>query len=153
MCSRTLRLRRFFLPQKKSWDKLYVQFSSQTSVNIIYSHAKYLRKDQRLVTYIQLYERYRAMERLAYKLRHSEAKFKTRVKMGASDLILYKKKPGESTWRVLTSTAGLPPVNWDPAVKRSGQTLSATDAHNVAAFNPSQVKSTPSTSTSTSSHI
>ena len=68
--------------------------------------------------------------------------------MGASDLILYKKKPDKSTWRVLTSTAGLPPVNWDPSVKRSGPTLSAAEAHNVAAVKPSQVKSTPSPSTS-----
>ena len=110
-----MKVENIFPPAKDSWDKLYVQFSSQTSVNIIYSPAKYLRKDQRLVPYIplQFYERYRAMEGLAYELRHSETKYKTRVKTGASDLILYKKKLGESTW-----IAGLPPFNWD--VRRLG---------------------------------
>ena len=113
----TMDIVRIFPPAKEEWDRLYVQFSSQTSVNTIYSYAKYLQKDQRLVTYIphQFYDRYRALESLAYTLRHSELKYKTRVKMGSSDLILYKKKPGESTWSVIPTPHDLPPVNMNAA--------------------------------------
>ena len=133
----TLEIKKIFPPAKEGWDKLYVEFRNQISVNTIYRYAKYLRKDQRLVPYIphQFYDRYRAMERIAYELRHSEPKYKTRVKMGSSDLILYKKKPGESTWTVLTSPTGLPAVRLDTVVvkkcksSQSQRSALSTEAH------------------------
>jgi hypothetical protein len=47
------------------------------------------------------YHRYKDLESLAYNLRHSESKYKTRVKMGTSDLVLYKRKPSENYWTVV----------------------------------------------------
>ena len=54
----------------------------------------------RLVPYIpsEFYMRSRELESLAFNLRHGDIKYKTRVKMGISDLVLYKKKPFESHW-------------------------------------------------------
>ena len=117
-----MKIEKIFPPAKDTWDKLYVQFSSQASMNTIFSSAKYLRLDQRLVTYIpkQFYDRYRAIESKAYDLRHSDDRYKTRVKMGSSDLMLYKKKAGEVSWSVHNCTVGLPPVNLDPEVDNIG---------------------------------
>ena len=142
-----IKIEKIFPPAKDTWDKLYVEFSNQASVNIIYSYARCLRKDQRLVTYIpkQFYDRYRALESKAYDLRHSDVKYKTRVKMGSSDLILYKKIPGERTWSVHNSTAGLPLVNLDPLDKAVGNKVPGSEL--------SQINSITSPSSQQSSEI
>ena len=59
-----LGIRTIFPPAKDNWETLYVQFESEIAVNTIFSYAKNLKKNQRLVRYIpkEFYERYRAME-------------------------------------------------------------------------------------------
>lgn len=61
-------------------------------MNTIFSNASHLNKDQRLV-------------------RKLTEKFKTRVKMGQTNLVLYKKKPGERTWKIVPDIPYWPNVN------------------------------------------
>ena len=89
-----------FPPAKENWDTLYVKFASERSVHTLYRYSKYLQKNQRLVPYIpnQFYPRYRELENLTYNIRHGDYKYKTRVMMGTTDLILYKRKFNERYW-------------------------------------------------------
>ena len=59
-----------------------------------------MRNNSRLVPYIpkQFYYRCKELESMAYTLRHSETKYKTRIRMGISDLELHKKRPFENFW-------------------------------------------------------
>ena len=59
------------------------------------------------------------MESEAYTLRHSDEKFKTRVKMGMINLILYKKKPSEKTWTIVPDNPSWPSVNLTPDTYQS----------------------------------
>jgi hypothetical protein len=108
----SLNVKQVFPPAKENWDTLYVVFESKRDVNTIYNYARNLQKNQRLVRYIphQFYERYRAMEADAYLLRHSESKFKTRIKMGINDLVLYKRQGSES-WSTVSCSSEWPAVN------------------------------------------
>ena len=107
----SLGIRKIFPPAKENWDTLYVMFESERAVNTIFSYARNLKKNQRLVRYIpkEYYERYRAMEADAYILRHSEQKFKTKIQMGFNDLILYKREAGGS-WSIVTTSQDWPAV-------------------------------------------
>ena len=83
------------------------KFASESSVHKLYSYTRNMKTNLRLVPYIpkQFYHRYKDLESLAYNLRHSGIKYKTRVKMGTSDLILYKRKPSEIYWTVALPSA------------------------------------------------
>ena len=108
----SLGIKKVFPPAKENWDTLYLAFESETAVNTIFNYAKNLKKDQRLVRYIpkEFYDRYRAMEGDAYLLRHSVKKYKTKVQMGISDLVLYKKESG-GRWSAVPCSEDWPSVN------------------------------------------
>ena len=61
-----------------------------------------MKTNLRLVPYIpkQFYPRYRDLENMAYNLRHGQTRYKTRVKMGISDLVLYKRRSSDHSRRV-----------------------------------------------------
>ena len=120
----TLTILQVFPPAKEEWDTLYVRFESEADVDTIYTYASNLTRNQRLVRYIpkQFYERYRAMESEAYNLRQSEEKFKTRVKMGMANLILYKKRPSERNWTVVPDSLSWPSVNLIVETRQMEQT-------------------------------
>lgn len=105
----SLNIRKVFPPARENWDTLYVECESETDINIIFKYAKNLKKNQRLVRYIphEFYDRFRAMEADAYLLRHSEPKFKTRIKMGINDLVLYK-RIGSGNWTIVPSSEDWP---------------------------------------------
>ena len=92
-----------FSHQPKKIGTLYVKFASERSVHTLYRYSKYLQKHHRLVPYIpkQFYPRYRELESLAYNIRHGDYKYKTRVIMGTTDLILYKRKFNERYWNAV----------------------------------------------------
>ena len=87
-------IEKVFPPARADWNTLYVKFYSESSVHKLYSHARNMRADLRLVPYIpkQFYNKYRDLESQAYQLRHSEARYKTRIKMVINDLVLYKRE-------------------------------------------------------------
>ena len=109
----TLCIDKVFPPAKDNWNTIYVTFSSVTMVNTVYSYARNMRREVHVGIYVpkEWYPRYRALEGIAYEQRHSEIKYKTRVKWGNTDLILYRKGPGNRYWSIMSITTPLPPVD------------------------------------------
>ena len=99
-----MHIEKVFPPAKADWTTLYVKFVSQSSVHKLYSHARNMRAASRLIPYIpkQFYSRYKELESQAYQLRHSQVKYKTRIKMGTSDLVLYKRETYQNSWSLVT---------------------------------------------------
>ena len=89
-----------FPPAKEKWNTLYVQFSSLSSVRFFYRQSKYLKNNQRIIPYIpkQLYPKFKELQSIAFTLRHSATKYKTKVKIADTGLVLLKRKPSEYTW-------------------------------------------------------
>ena len=102
-----LKIEKVFAPAKEQWNTLYVRFSAESSVSKLYSFARNLRTNLRLVPYIpkQFYHRYKDLENQAYELRNCEDRYRTKVTMGVSDLLLYKRKPSERSWKIHTSSS------------------------------------------------
>ena len=101
-----MKIEKIFPPAKENWNTLYVQFASVSSVQTFYKNSRYLQSNQRLIPYIpkELYPRFKELQSIAYNLRHSDMKYKTKVDIGASGLMLYKRKPTCGSWTaVLTS--------------------------------------------------
>ena len=74
------------------------------------SHTRYMvKQDHRVVRWYprQMYERFRAVESIAYELRKYQ-KQKTRVKIGRSDIELSTREPGSSVWRKQVLPNNLP---------------------------------------------
>ena len=70
------------------------------------------KKDYRVIRWIpkQMYDRFRAVESLAYNLRQ-EAGLKTRVKIGRADLVLSNRDPKYSAWFNRELPRNLPEIN------------------------------------------
>ena len=91
----TLDFVRIFPPAKQDWKVLYVEFGHEQQVETIFSYTKnILKKDHRVLRWVpkQMYERFRAVENLAYNLRQEKG-LKTRVKIGITDFILSTRDP------------------------------------------------------------
>jgi hypothetical protein len=104
---------RIFPPAKQEWNVLYVEFGSENQVDTIFSYTKNMvKKDHRVIRWIpkQMYDRYRAVEGLAYRLRQEEG-LKTRVKLGRTDLVLSTRQPESSVWYNRILPNNLPEVN------------------------------------------
>ena len=108
-----LTIERIFPPDKEDWSVLYVTFQTAEQANTVYSYARNMRKEVHIGPYIpkEWYSRYRALEASAYKLRHSDRKFRTRVKWGTTDLYLYVKEPVDTKWYRRQHPTDLPPVD------------------------------------------
>ena len=111
---------RIFPPAKQDWKVLYVEFGNDQQVETIFSYTKnILKKDHRVLRWIpkQMYERFRAVESLAYNLRQEQG-LKTRVKIGITDFILSTRDPKLfSHWIHQVLPSNLPEVvhdNEDP---------------------------------------
>ena len=107
-----LNIIRIFPPAKPDWNVLYVEFGSDYEVDSIFSlTTNMVKRDHRVIRWIpkQMYERFRAVESLAYSFRQEDG-LKTRVKIGRSDLMLSTRHPQSSIWvnRVLPSN--FPPI-------------------------------------------
>ena len=112
-----LDIEKVFAPAaKENWNTLYIKFTSESSVSKLYSYARNLKNHMRLVPYIpkQFFSKYKELESQAYQLRHSGSKYKTRVKMGVSDLVLYKRKPEEGSWKIHQSSSPISSVQVEP---------------------------------------
>ena len=96
----TLKIKHIFPPAREPWNILYIEFASESSVHTLYSFTRNMQSCQRLVPYIPklLYPEYKELQSLAYSLRHSDMKYKTRVRMGKSAFVLFKRKPQEKSW-------------------------------------------------------
>ena len=103
-------IEKVFAPESEYWNTLYIQFASESSVHKLYSYTRNMGNTLRLVPYIpcEFYMRSRELESLAFALRHSDIKYKTRIKMGVSDLVLYKRNPVESYWTPVNTSHNTP---------------------------------------------
>ena len=93
-----LNITRIFPPAKQDWNVLYVEFGSQFEVDTIFRHTRNMvKKDHRVINWIpkQMYDRFRAVESLAYTIRKEEG-LKTRVKIGRTDFTLLTRDPSSS---------------------------------------------------------
>ena len=101
-----MKIEKIFPPAKNNWDTLYVQFASMSSLKTFYNHSRHLRRGQRLVPYIskEFYPRFRELQSIAYNLRHSDIKYKTRVNFENNKLVLFKKNPSQGTWTVVRTS-------------------------------------------------
>ena len=120
-----LNIVRIFPPAKPDWNVLYVEFGSDHEVDTIFSFTKNMaKKDHRVIRWIpkQMYDRFRAVESLAYNLRQ-EAGLKTRVKIGRDDLVLSTRDPKSSIWSNRVLPSNLPEINLEQSSSTSsGQT-------------------------------
>ena len=96
-----LEMIRIFPPAKQDWDVLYVELGSDSQVDMVMSHTRFMvKKDHRVVRWYpkQMYQRYRAVEAIAYEMRKTK-KLKTRVKVGLRDIELSTREESSSYWR------------------------------------------------------
>jgi hypothetical protein len=96
-----LEMVRIFSPAKEDWNVLYVEFGSDYQVDMVFSHTRNMvKQDHRVVRWYprQMYERYRAVESIAYDLRR-RLKLKTRVKIGRNDIELNTRETASTVWR------------------------------------------------------
>ena len=112
----TFSIENIFAPSVESWDTLYVTLSSITEANTIYSYTRNMRKEVTVGIYVpnEWKGRFRALSSLAHSLRNpapDSPKYSTRIKWGATDLVLYKKLPGTRYWSIVTDLPPLPPVD------------------------------------------
>ena len=95
-----LNITRIFPPAKPDWNVLYVEFGSEIEADTIFRYTRNMvKKDHRVINWIpkQMYERFRAVESLAYTIRKEEG-LKTRVKIGQTDFKLLTRDPNSSLW-------------------------------------------------------
>ena len=110
---------RIFPPAKQDWKVLYVEFGNDQQVESIFSYTKNIqKKDHRVIRWVpkQMYERFRAVESLAYNLRQEKG-LKTRVKIGTTDFVLSTRDPKLSSishWTHQVLPSNLPEVVLDP---------------------------------------
>lgn len=119
-----LNIVRIFPPAKQDWNVLYVEFASDHDVDTIFSYTKnMIKKDHRVIRWIpkQMYERYRAVEGLAYKLRQEQG-LKTRVKIGVTDLVLSTRDPKLTVWSNYILPDNLPEIHLEQLPSSSVQT-------------------------------
>ena len=106
---------RIFPPAKESWNVLYVEFGSESQVDKVMACTRVLvKKDHRVVRWFpkQMYDRYRAVESLAYNMRKN-LNHKTRVKIGKCDIELSSRETGSIYWKRHLLPNNLPEINMD----------------------------------------
>ena len=116
-----LNIIRIFSTARPDWNVLYVKFGSDYAVDTIFSFTKNMdKKDYRVIRWIpkQMYDRFRAVESLAYNLRQ-EAGLKTRVKIGRDDLVLSTRDPQSSIWSYRVLPSNLPEINLEQSTSTS----------------------------------
>ena len=110
-----LNIVRIFPPAKEDWNIFYVEFESEQEVDTIINHTRYMtKKDHRLIRWIpkQMYDRYRAIQRIAYTITKEEG-LKTRVKIGNSDFLLTTRDPNSSFWCTRNLPSNLPDITFN----------------------------------------
>ena len=105
-----LEMIKIFPPAKEDWNVLYVELGSDSQVDMVMAHTRYMvKKDHRVVRWYprQMYERYRAVEAIAYEIRRTK-NLKTRVKVGKDDIELSTREAGSTYWRQQVLPDSLP---------------------------------------------
>ena len=98
---------------KQDDDKLFVEFTEEGMQNMVFKYVRKMRSQCNIHTFIPeaFRERAAVMERAAYRLRHSDPSYNTRIKWGWGDLILERKTRGSREQYTLVQMTDLPPVD------------------------------------------
>ena len=83
-----------FEKKSENLDTVYVKFKYRSSLSMIFERAKSMRKESQLVTYVprEFQELFQALNEKLKVVRMEGEGWRTRVKVGREDLIVYKKK-------------------------------------------------------------
>ena len=105
-------------------DKLYVEFESEISANVVRRYRTNLAPGVRIFPWFSpaLYERYKALEEEAYQLRKVKSpSHQTNIRYEVNDIALYKRLDRNHRWTKV-EVSGLPNIVLDPdfLVKPSG---------------------------------
>ena len=94
---------------ESNFRNVCVEFGSVASCQEVSRFAKNLPRDQRIMLHVSpvLRERFRALSKLAYELRHEEQPYKTCIKYDSQGLILLALNPMEFRWNEV-DTSHLP---------------------------------------------
>ena len=94
-------------------DKLYVEFVEDNMPGLVYTYARKLRRECSVLTFIPEAFRERAaeLEKVAYELRHSNPSYNTKIRWGASDLLLERRQRGSNRQFRTVMVRDLPPVD------------------------------------------
>ena len=117
---------RIFPPAREDWNVLYVEFGSDQEVDTVFKHTRNMvQKDHRVTRWTpkQMFDRFRAIQSLAYTIRQEEG-LKTRVKIGQTDFLLSTRSLNSSIWRPRTLPSHLPEIDLDQI-----RTTLSTDTH------------------------
>jgi hypothetical protein len=117
---------RIFPPAREDWNVLYVEFGSDQEVDTVFKHTRNMvQKDHRVTRWTpkQMFDRFRAIQSLAYTIRQEEG-LKTRVKIGQTDFLLSTRSLNSSIWRPRTLPSHLPEIDLDQR-----RTTLSTDTH------------------------
>ena len=108
-----LNIVRIFPPAKENWNVLYVEFSSDKEVDIVFNHTRAITKnDHKVIRYTpkQMFDRFKAVQNLAYNIRKEEG-LKTRVKIGLTDFLLSTRSPNSPVWHTRSLPTDLPAID------------------------------------------
>ena len=110
---KSMEIERIFPPPVGEPSHLYVTFRHESAVAKIFERTRLMRSGSRILYYVPRQFKYRAkaIREIEYQLRHAE-KFQTRIKMGLTDLELWKKVRGiNNKWEKVSLPKTLPPVD------------------------------------------
>ena len=112
---------KIFHPAKGYWNVLYVEFGNEYQVDKLFSYTRgMIKEDHRLVRWFpkQMFDRYRAVESIAYSLRKNHGQ-KTRVKIGRADIELSSRDPRSTFWRRQVLPGNIPQFDFDSSFRSS----------------------------------
>ena len=112
---------KIFHPAKDNWNVLYVEFGNEYQVDKLFSYTRgMIKEDHRLVRWFpkQMFDRYRAVESIAYSLRKNHGQ-KTRVKIGRADIELSSRDPRSTFWRRQVLPGNIPQFDFDSSFRSS----------------------------------
>ena len=107
----------FHLPGEGQKEKVYIEFTKDYMPKIMFRYIEKLSKKLNMFNYIpeEFMERWKALDNLAFQLRHAEPAYKTKIRWGGEDIVLERKLKSQpkDPYRLVTVT-DLPAVNLSP---------------------------------------
>ena len=112
---------KIFFPRKQGRETLYVEFASIDTVREIFHRLTRLKRNSiiQVVNFIPtiIWDRYKKAEETLYEERGGDKDIKTKIVLGVKDIIMLRKKRGETEYRKIDmrerESMNLPPVNWE----------------------------------------
>ena len=106
----TVSIEKAFPSRQSSLNRVYVKFTDQRAIDYVWSLAKNLNTDAKVMQWIppQFYQRFRAIDEAAFHLRKGPQKYKSSIRFGKNDLI-FKKRAQFGSWTI-EAMDSFPPI-------------------------------------------